>query len=77
MPIREFECKKCGVWEVYLKTSEKDPKKCECGAPLKKLLSSASIGLNKNGNSTVNQDSSRSVGGNFIDSGTFSITPSR
>lgn len=77
MPIHEFECKKCGVSEVYLRTSEKAPRKCSCGAPLKKRLTSASIGLNRNGNSTVNQDTKSSLGGDFINDGTFSINRSR
>lgn len=77
MPIYEFECKKCGVVEIYLKTTEKRPRKCECGKPIKKVISGYSIGLDKSGRSTFNQDSKRSLGGDFIGGGDFSITPSR
>ena len=75
MPIYEFSCKKCGVIELYLKTTEKSPKKCECGQPIKKLLSAHSIGIDSSGRSTVNQDAKRSVGGDFLGDGNFTITP--
>lgn len=77
MPIYEFNCSKCGIIEVYLRTTEKVPKKCNCGKPLKKILSASSIGIDGSGRSTVNQDSRRSIGGDFISDGNFSITPSR
>lgn len=76
MPIYEFDCKKCGIIEVYLRTTEKTPRKCECGASMKKLLSVSSIGVDKVGRSTVSQDSKRSVGGDFLGDGSFTITPS-
>ena len=77
MPIFEFNCSKCGVIEIYLRTTEKTPRKCTCGGKLKKILSAHNVGLDSVGRSTVNVDSSRSVGVNFIDDGRFTITPSR
>lgn len=77
MPIYEFKCSKCGVQEWYLRTTEPDPTKCACGLKLKKILSKASIGLTKTGHSTVNQDTSSSLSGDFIGDGDFSITPSK
>jgi len=77
MPIYEFECSQCGILEVYLKTTERPPKKCDCGSKLKKIISSHRVGIDSTGRSTVNQDSKRSLGGDFIGGGNFSITPSR
>ena len=43
MPIYEYQCQKCGeISEIFLRTGEKAPKKCEtCDGKLKRIISAA------------------------------------
>ncbi|HEY3450123.1 MAG TPA: zinc ribbon domain-containing protein [Myxococcales bacterium] len=46
MPIYEYECGKCGKFEVIQKMSEEPLKKCEkCGKPVHRLVSLSSFAL--------------------------------
>ena len=50
MPIYEFKCKKCDkIKEVLVLGSDKEPKKCECGGELEKLVSHSSFHLKGTG----------------------------
>ena len=45
MPIYEYRCKKCNAYlEVFLRSSDKPPKRCrKCGGTLEKLISQPAI----------------------------------
>lgn len=46
MPIYEYECGKCGKFEVIQKISEEPLKRCEkCGKPVHRLVSLSSFAL--------------------------------
>jgi len=46
MPIYEYECSKCGKFEVLQKISEEPLKTCEtCGKPVHRLVSLSSFAL--------------------------------
>jgi len=75
MPIYEYECSKCGKFEVLQKISEEPLAKCEtCGKPVHRLVSLSSFTLvgggwykdlysstgNKAGTETSGSDSSSS-----------------
>ena len=44
MPLYEWKCPKCGVFERYLPVEKyQEPQVCECGEPSKKILSLPTI----------------------------------
>lgn len=50
MPIYEYECPKCGTFEVMQKISEKPLKKCpDCSSRVHKLVSQTSFQLKGTG----------------------------
>lgn len=50
MPIYEYECKSCGVYELSQKITEPAREKCEtCGAPVRRLISATSFALKGSG----------------------------
>lgn len=50
MPIYEFKCNQCNkIKEVIILGDEEEPKKCECGGDLKKLVSHSSFHLKGTG----------------------------
>ncbi len=50
MPIYEYECEKCGPFEVMQRITEAPLKRCEtCGKPVKKLMSNTSFALKGGG----------------------------
>jgi putative FmdB family regulatory protein len=50
MPIYEYECPKCGTFEIMQKISEKPLKKCPtCSCKVKKLVSQTSFQLKGTG----------------------------
>ena len=68
MPIYEYDCKKCGEFEVTQRISEPELKKCPtCGRKVTKLISQSAFHLKgagwyatdygKNGKSTSSSDS--------------------
>lgn len=49
MPIYEYGCPKCGVFDRYLPFSEYDkPQTCECGEPSKRMISIPMVFVKKN-----------------------------
>jgi len=50
MPIYEYECKSCGVYEINHKISEPARTTCEqCGGDLRRLISTTSFALKGGG----------------------------
>ena len=51
MPIYEYQCQRCDkVTEVFLRSGEKEPKKCaECSGKLKRLISHSGFQLKGTG----------------------------
>ena len=50
MPIYEYDCEKCGRFEVLQKMSDPALEKCEaCGKPVQKLVSQSSFALKGGG----------------------------
>lgn len=51
MPIYEYQCQKCSeIAEVFLRSGEKEPKKCEvCDGKLKRLISNSGFHLKGTG----------------------------
>lgn len=55
MPVREYQCSRCGETHDYLLRLDEEPAGCSgCGGPasgLRKLISAPNIGSSKKGNS--------------------------
>lgn len=50
MPIYEYECKSCGVYEINHKISEPARTRCEtCGGDIRRLISTTSFALKGGG----------------------------
>ena len=50
MPIYEYECKTCGVYEISHKITEPAREKCEtCGSPIRRLISATNFALKGGG----------------------------
>jgi putative FmdB family regulatory protein len=67
MPIYEYNCKKCGVFEVTQRITESPLAECPtCGSPVSRLISHTSFVLK--GSGWYATDYARSNGGNKSDS---------
>ncbi len=78
MPIYEYQCQKCGAFEVTQRITEKPLKKCPtCKGKVKKLISNTSFQLKGTGWYITDYARKGKNGESKSDNGSKSSTPSK